>query len=106
MVPLLGDKQAVPAQDGIRRHQGADLGEKLAAKDLGFDGQASALIVVQEDASLAELLAEDLVFGAKILDDLLLLAIDPTGKEEKQKVPGLEDEVHGRLRVRSFLRQQ
>jgi len=73
------------------------LGEKLAAEDFGFDGQTSALIVIEQDAPFAELLPEDLVFGAQVVDDLLLLAIDPTGEDEEQKVSGLEDKVHGRL---------
>jgi hypothetical protein len=97
IIPFLGDEQAVPTQDGVRRHQGADLSEEPAAKDLGFDCQASALIVVEQDASLDELLPEDLVFGAQVVDDLLLLAIDPTGEDEEQKLPGLEDKVHGQL---------
>ncbi len=96
IVPFLGDEQAVPAQDGVRRYQRADLGKKLAAKDLGFDSQPSALVVVEEDAMVAELFAEDLVFSAQVVDDLLLLAIDPACEDEEQELPRLQDEIHGR----------
>jgi hypothetical protein len=36
-----------------------------------------------------------LVLRAQILDDLLLLPVDPTGQDENEKLPGLKDEVHG-----------
>jgi hypothetical protein len=62
---------------------------------LGFDGEAAALVVVKKNAPLAELLLEDLVFRAQVIDDLLLLAIDPACQDEEQKLPRLQDEVQG-----------
>ena len=40
-------------------------------------------------------LFEDLVLGAEVLDDFLLLAVAPAGQDGEQELPGLEDEVHG-----------
>jgi hypothetical protein len=37
---------------------------------------------------------QDLILGAQVLDDLLLLPIDPTGKGEQEKLPGLQSEFH------------
>ncbi len=89
----------MPAQERIRRDQGPDLFQQLPAQDLRLDCQSPALVVVEQDAFLAKLLLEHLVFGAEVLDDLLLLAVDPAGKDEEEQLPGLEDEVHrGRLR--------
>ena len=38
---------------------------------------------------------EDLVFRAQVVDDLLLLAIDPACQDEEKKLPRLQDEVQG-----------
>jgi hypothetical protein len=54
------------------------------------------LIVIEQDSPFTELFPEDLVLRAQILDDLLLLTINPAGENEQQKLPGLKDEVHGR----------
>ena len=69
--------------------EGADLTECLSTEELAFDGQASALIVGEADASLAVRLFEDLVLGSKVFDDVLLLPIDPTGEGDQEKLPGL-----------------
>src|SRR5262249_27770035 len=54
----------------------------------------AALVVVEQDAFLAQLLLEHLVFGTEVLDDLLLLAMDPAGQDDQQELPGVQDEVH------------
>jgi hypothetical protein len=69
--------------------------EHLAAEDFAFAGQPATLIVGQEDSPFAEFFFEDLVHGAEVFDDILVLAIDPTGQDDEQELPGLEDEVHG-----------
>ena len=61
------------------------------------NGQASALVIIEQDAFLAldfhedaELVAKDFVLG-------LLLAVEPSGDDEDEELPGLQDEVqfHG-----------
>jgi hypothetical protein len=69
--------------------------QKLASQDLAFDRQPSALVIVQQDPSLAELLFQDLVFGAKVLDNGLLALIDPASEDGDQQLPGLQGEGHG-----------
>ena len=39
-------------------------------------------------------LFENLILGAQVIDDRLLLAVDPAGEDDDEKVPGLHDEVH------------
>ena len=75
---------AVQRGDGI---------EQFAAEDLGFDGEATALLVVEENTPCAQLLAEDLVFRPQILDDLVLLLVHPAREAGQQQMPGLEDET-------------
>jgi hypothetical protein len=49
----------------------------------------------EENPGLAEFIFEDLVLGAELLDDFLLLAVDPAGQDGEEELPGLENEVHG-----------
>jgi hypothetical protein len=95
VVPLSSDQPPMPAQDGVRGEEGTNLSQELAAKDFPFDSQAAALVIVQQDPALAEFLTEHLVLGPEIIDDLLLLVIDPAGKDEMEQLPRLEDKVHG-----------
>ncbi|MCH7724978.1 MAG: hypothetical protein IH991_00655 [Planctomycetes bacterium] len=53
------------------------------------------MIIVEQNPFLSEFLLQDLVFGAEILDGLLLLTINPTGECEQQDLPRLKDVVHG-----------
>ena len=79
----------MPAQDRVRGKQGGHFCQELAAEDLAFDGESASLVVSEQDAAVAELLFQDLVFGAQVVDDLLLLAIDPAGEASKENQPGL-----------------
>ena len=47
------------------------------------------------DPALAEFFFEDLVLGAEVLDDVLLLAVAPTGQDGEQELPGPENDIHG-----------
>jgi len=62
---------------------------------LAFDRQASALVIIEEDSALADLFLEDLILGAKVLDDLLLLPIDPACQDDEEQLLRLKNEVHG-----------
>ncbi len=51
-------------------------------------------MIIQENATLAELFSQHLILSQQILDRFLLVSVDPTGQDEKQELPGLEHEVH------------
>ena len=93
----------MPAQDGVGREQGAKQFQLPAAEDFSLDGQSSPLIIAEQDPFPAELFFEYGVLGSQILDDFLLLAIDPTGKDHDgqqdhdEQLPRLQDECHRRL---------
>ena len=44
-VVLLGDQQAVPAQDRIGCHDAGDVGETPSAEGFAFHGEAASLVV-------------------------------------------------------------
>ena len=60
-VPLLGDQFSMPPQNRIWREQRAIFLQQLATQDLALDGRSPALIVIEQDPFLAELLFEYLV---------------------------------------------
>src|SRR5262249_10192484 len=43
-----------------------------------------------------ERLFQDLVFGAQVVDDLLLPPVHPAREDDQQKLPRLQNEVHAR----------
>jgi hypothetical protein len=85
---------SVPAQDGIGRKQRADVAQDFTAEDFALDGQPSALVVGEHEAPVAKDFAEHLDFGVLVLQALLLRAINPTGENSRQELPGVENEVH------------
>ena len=97
-VPLLGDEQAMPSQDRIRREQRADFLETFATEDLALDCQTTPLVVGEQDAFLAQLLFQHLVFGPQVLDHLLLLLVDPARENDEQELPWMQNEGHGGYR--------
>ena len=74
--------------------QRADFKESLAAQDLAFHGQSSALVVGQENSLLSELLFQYSILSSQVIDRFLLLSIDPTGEDGEKQLPWREDEVH------------
>jgi hypothetical protein len=52
------------------------------------------LVVAEQDPTLAEFLFQDLVFGAEVVDDFLLLTVHPACENKQKKLPGLQDEAH------------
>jgi len=89
VIPFLRDEHPVPAQDRVGRYDRCNLSEYLTSEDLAFDCQASALVVIELDPLLAVRFAQDLVLGAQVLNNLLLLPVDPSGQDEKEKLPGM-----------------
>ena len=85
----------MPAQESVGSDDRGQLVEGFAAQRLALEGQASALVIIQENATLAELFSQHLILSQQILDRVLLMSVDPTGQDEKQELPGREHEVHG-----------
>ncbi len=95
-VVLPGDQAPVPAQDGLGSDDASDLFKDLAAQDLAFDSEAATLIIAQTEASIAQLLAKDVVLLKEVLDDVALLAVDPGGEGDEEELEGgWERSAHG-----------
>jgi hypothetical protein len=74
----------MPGQERLRRDQGGRFVKHPAAQFLGLDRQATALVVVQAQPSSAELFPKNSVFLLEVVDDLLLLLIQPASEGNQQ----------------------
>ena len=83
----------MPSQNSVRCEQGSDLLELFAAKELAFDCQSTSLVIGQQDSLLAELLFKNGILGAKVLNDVLLLSIDPTGQDQNEQLPRFQTKL-------------
>jgi hypothetical protein len=52
------------------------------------------LIVVEQDTPLPDLFPKDLVLNPQVLDDLVLFTVNPSGEDQHQELPRLEEEIH------------
>ena len=84
---------AVPAQDGIGRHDTGHSSQELPTERPSLLCQPASLGIGEPDAPLAKLLAKHAVLLAEIVDDLLLLTIEPAREGQQEE---LEDWVEGR----------
>jgi hypothetical protein len=85
-VEFLGHEAVVPAQEGLGRRQRGHLFEALTPERVGERHEASAFGLGQMQPSAPELSFEDAVFLAQIIDDLLLVILDPPGDHGDQNV--------------------
>ena len=86
-VVLAGNQLAMPAQQRIRRHQGVHLAENTSAQFPGLGGQAPALIICESRSLPSELLSEHTTLLLQVVDDQLLLMIEPARQGDHHEVP-------------------
>jgi hypothetical protein len=78
-VVLLRNQFPMPGQQGLRRHEGSDLGQKSPSQSPSLGSQAATLVVIQPKPLTAELLAENAILFAEVFDRVLLLLVHPPG---------------------------
>ncbi len=98
VVPIPGHKFAVPAKDRVWRDDGCQFQQCLATNGVGLHGEQPALVVIEEQSLLTELLEQSLDLCVLELNDLLLPLVDHAAEGGEQDVPGLEQEGHVRRR--------
>jgi hypothetical protein len=92
--PFLGNELPVPTKDGVGRDERCDFGESASANGFASHGESSALSVGQAEPSAAELLLQDAILLAEILDDRILSAANPAGHGCDEYLPRLKDGGH------------
>jgi hypothetical protein len=85
-IVLFGDELAVPEQGRFRCDNACDTAEELPAECPPSHGEAPTLGVGKTDASASELLPQDGVLLPEVVDDRLLLTVDPALKMAWVKV--------------------
>ena len=83
---LARDQPTIPAEQGIRGHQGLYLEEPSSADPLGHYGESAALVIGKPESLSGQLRAQDSVFLLEILDHILLVSIDPDSEDQHQKL--------------------
>jgi hypothetical protein len=82
--------RAMPPQDCVGRPEGGDLPQEPSPESSAFGGKASALVVGQPEAAPVQLPLEDPVLLDQVVDDLLLVAVDPTLEGHEQHLQGVD----------------
>jgi hypothetical protein len=62
--------------------------ERFMPGNFAFHGQTPTLIIVEQNVLFVELFSEHIIFGAKILNYLLLSMVYPTSQDQEQQLPG------------------
>ena len=84
-VVLLGDETPVPAQDRVGCHDTSDCRESAAAQDLAFHGETASLVVSEAQSSRTGHRPEDSIFLEQVVNDRLLVSIDPAREQQQEE---------------------
>src|SRR5262249_43408270 len=94
-VVFLGHEPAIPPQDRVRSHDAGDGPQKAPADDVAFHGETSALIARKAQSSGWLRRPKNSVLLEQVLDDRLLLSIDPTGNHKAEEGKRRRQRIHG-----------
>ncbi len=100
-IVLHRDQLAVPAENGIRKKQGRDPEQGLPANGLRFHGKTAPLVVVESRTLRAVQLEKDSVLFNQVVDDVGLVAIQPTRGCRNDHLQRRKDFIHARDGTRS-----
>ena len=95
--PLLGNELPVPTKDGVGSDERGNLGEGASPDNFAPDRKPPTLSIGQAKSSATELLPENSVLLAEVLDDRILLTGDPASQRGHENLPRLKD--HGHLGI-------
>jgi hypothetical protein len=79
-IVFVRDERPIPPQDRVRCHDADDGRKPTPAEDLAFHGQPAALVIGEAEPSRSVRCAEDSVLLEQIVNDRLLLPVDPAGE--------------------------
>ena len=94
-VVLLGDESPVPTQDRVGCHDASDGREVTTAEDLAFHGETASLVVGEAQSSGTVHRAEDPVLLEQVVNDRLLVSIDPAREQQEEEGERGRQRVHG-----------
>ena len=87
IVPLARDEFSVPGHDGVRRDHGRDFLQHAATQRLSLDGEPTSFVIGETKTFAAELAFQDAVLLDEVVDDVLLMPVDPSGDGNEEELP-------------------
>jgi hypothetical protein len=84
----------VPGQERFRRDDCRNFPKDATPEHLRLGGQAAALVVVQTESLVAELLPQHSILLAEVIDRVALLLAQPTGDGNEQQSKRVEGPAH------------
>ena len=92
--PLLRNKLPMPAEECVGRDDRSDVRQGTSADGLSSYSQPTSLVVGEAKSSATELLLENSILFAEVLDDRILLLRDPAGQGGDEDLPWMEHRGH------------
>jgi hypothetical protein len=93
-VVLLRDESSVPTQNSVRRHDARDRREVPTAEHVASHGETAPLAVSQAQSSGTVHRAEDAVLLEQVVNDRLLVSIDPAGEQQEDQGERGRQRIH------------
>ena len=94
-VVFCGDEPSVPPQNGVGCHDASDVPEAAPAEHLALHGEATSLVVGETQPSGSVRRAENPVLLEQVVNDRLVLPIDPAGDQQEKESEWARQRVHG-----------
>ncbi len=95
-VPLSGDEPPILGQEGVRCHDRGHRFQHAPAESLSLHGQPTPFAVGEAKTPPAELSLQDTVLLNQVVDDLLLMVVDPASDGEDEELPRVKCAHSGR----------
>jgi hypothetical protein len=90
VVPFPRHQFPVPAQQCVRRDQRLQLAQRFATEWKCFSGKAATFGVGEADALSAQPFLEQAVLFLDVVDQIQLMAVDPSAEHHQQQMKGLK----------------
>ena len=86
---------AHPECDRIWLEDDGQFQQGLAADGMSLHGEQPTLVAAEQDVFATEFIQQESDFGGLKLNDLHLTPMHPAAEDDKKKLPGLQNKVHG-----------
>src|SRR5215467_10694361 len=80
-----GDEPAIPTEDRVRGDDARDVPKATPTERLSLHRQAAPLVVSEPETTATALRAQDAVLLAQVVDDRLLLTVDPAREQKEEE---------------------
>ncbi len=90
VVPLPRNQPPVPGQDRVRSDDRRHVAQELSTERLAFHREPSSLVIGEAETLATELAFEDAVLLDEVINDILLVTVDPAGDGDQKELPRMK----------------